>query len=195
MIVIADYNPDWPAEFEAVRMDLAKTLGPLALQVDHIGSTSVPGLAAKDIIDVQITVAALIPEIVARLSACGYQHRAHITHDHVPAGENPAPGRWAKAFFYQPTARRRANVHARILGNPNQRYPLLFRDYLRTHPPAALSLGLIKREIAKRHADDEDSYYDIKDPVCDLIWAAAQEWAGGPENAAGFRSHPPPKHT
>jgi len=69
------------------------------------------------------------------------------------------------------------NVHVRIEGNPNQRYPLLFRDYLRAHPNSARSIELIKREIVKRHAEDVEAYYDIKDPVYDLIWDAAQEWA------------------
>ncbi|HUG33621.1 MAG TPA: GrpB family protein, partial [Anaerolineales bacterium] len=72
---------------------------------------------------------------------------------------------------------RRANIHVRVDGNPNQQYPLLFRDYLGTHPNSAKSIDIIKREIAKRHADDIESYYDIKDPVYDLIWDAALEWA------------------
>jgi GrpB-like predicted nucleotidyltransferase (UPF0157 family) len=84
---------------------------------------------------------------------------------------------WAKLLFGQPQGRRRANVHVRIEGNPNQRYPLLFRDYLRAHPNSARSIELIKREIVKRHAEDVEAYYDIKDPVYDLIWDAAQEWA------------------
>ncbi len=65
----------------------------------------------------------------------------------------------------------------RIDGNPNQRYPLLFRDYLRVHPNSARSIELIKREIAKRHTEDWDAYYAIKDPIYDLIWEATLEWA------------------
>ena len=99
------------------------------------------------------------------------------THDHVPMGEDPNPLLWAKFVFVQPVGQRRANVHVRIGGNPNQRYPLLFRDYLRTHPNSARSIELIKREIAKRHAQDHDTYYAIKDPVYDLIWDAALDWA------------------
>ena len=84
---------------------------------------------------------------------------------------------WTKLLFNQPPGQRRANVHVRVDGNPNQRYPLLFRDYLRAHPNSARSIDLIKREIAKRHADDMDAYYDIKDPVYDLVWEAAQDWS------------------
>jgi GrpB-like predicted nucleotidyltransferase (UPF0157 family) len=154
-------------------------LGSLALRIDHIGSTSVPGLGAKDLIDVQITVKELTPEIVSKMTAAGFGHVERITGDHVPLGEDENPALWRKFFFSfnQPEGERRANIHVRIDDNPNQRYPLLFRDYLRTHPNSARSVELIKRQIAKYHPDDAEAYYDIKDPVYDLIWEAAKEWA------------------
>jgi GrpB-like predicted nucleotidyltransferase (UPF0157 family) len=176
-IVINDYNPLWPQEFETIRQSLLEILGATALRIDHIGSTSVPGLGAKDVIDIQITVQALTPEVRQRLIEAGYEHREAITHDHVPLGEDDDPGLWAKFFFNQPAGQRRANIHVRVFGNPNQRYPLLFRDYLRAHPNSARSIEHIKREIAKYHADNVEAYYDIKDPVYDLIWDAALDWA------------------
>ncbi|MFN8177543.1 MAG: GrpB family protein [bacterium] len=177
MIIIRHYDPAWPAEFEALRSSLTEILGPLALRIDHIGSTSVPGLGAKDVIDAQVTVRELAAEIRRKLVAAGFEWREAITHDHVPLGADARPEMWSKLVFAEPKGRRRANVHVRVAGHPNQRYPLLFRDYLRAHPGSARSLELIKREIARRHADDVEAYYDIKDPVCDLIWDAAQEWA------------------
>ena len=177
MLIINDYNPVWPAEFEAIRLSLSEILGPLALRIDHIGSTSVPGLGAKDIIDIQITVEALTPEVRNKLIDAGYEYYEAITQDHIPQGEENDPKLWAKWFFKQPNEQRHTNVHIRIHGNPNQQYPLLFRDYLRAHPNAARTIELIKREIVKRHADDMEAYYDIKDPVYDLIWGAASEWA------------------
>jgi GrpB-like predicted nucleotidyltransferase (UPF0157 family) len=176
MIVIHPYNPAWPQEFEVIRDALLKVLGDLALRIDHIGSTSVSGLGAKDVIDIQVTVRALTPEVKQRMIAAGYPCAIH-DHDHVPLGEDDAPRLWVKMLFKQPKGQRRANIHVRVDGNPNQRYPLLFRDYLRAHPNSKRSVELIKREIAKRHANDMDAYYDIKDPVYDLIWDAAQEWA------------------
>jgi GrpB-like predicted nucleotidyltransferase (UPF0157 family) len=176
-IIIHDYNPAWPQEFETIRQSLQEILGEQALRIDHIGSTSVPGLGAKDVIDIQITVQALTPEVRQGLIEAGYVHREAITHDHVPLGEDDAPKLWAKFFFNQPAGQRRANIHVRAAGNPNQRYPLLFRDYLRGHPNSARTVELIKRQLAKYHADDVEAYYDIKDPVYDLIWDAAQEWA------------------
>ena len=83
---------------------------------------------------------------------------------------------WLKLFFKQSALNRPSNIHVRVLGNPNQHYPILFRDYLRANPKAAQSIAHIKKQISIRHADDIDAYYDIKDPVYDLIWYAAQEW-------------------
>jgi len=177
LIVIESYNPKWPQQFEMIRAALQDTLGPRAIRIDHIGSTSVPVLGAKDVIDVQITVEELNPKIIQKLINAGYEHWGNITSDHVPLGEDEDPKLWEKLFFNQPQGQRRANIHVRVDGNPNQRYPLLFRDYLRAHPNSARSIELIKREIAKRHAEDMEAYYDIKDPVYDLIWDAALDWA------------------
>ena len=179
MIIISDYDPNWIQRFEVQKASLLEILGALALRIDHIGSTSVPGLGAKDIIDIQVTVQELTPDVKQMLIDAGYTCREDITHDHVPLGEDTDPRLWAKMFFYfdQPPGQRRANIHLRIPGNPNQRYALLFRDYLRAHPNSARSIELMKREIAKRHANDIQAYLDIKDPAYDLIWDAAQEWA------------------
>jgi len=177
LIVIQSYKPEWTQEFESIQAALQDVLGPRIIRIDHIGSTSVTGLGAKDVIDVQITVQELNPKIVQKMVNAGYEHWGNITHDHVPLGENEDPKLWEKLFFNQPQGQRRANIHVRADGNPNQRYPLLFRDYLRAHPNSARSIELIKREIAKRHAEDIEAYYDIKDPVYDLIWDAALDWA------------------
>ena len=148
-IVIQSYSPTWPQEFEVIKTSLSKLLGALALQIDHIGSTSVPGLGAKDIIDIQITVEALTSQIPQKLVAAGYRHYDNITHDHVPLGANSDSQLWEKQLFHQPPAQRRANIHVRVLNNPNQQYALLFRDYLRHHPNVAKSVELIKRQLTK----------------------------------------------
>ena len=177
MIVIQTYKPEWPQEFESIRAALQEVLGPRAIHIDHIGSTSVPGLGAKDVIDVQVTVQELNPKIIQKMVNAGYEHRGNLTQDHVPLGEDEDPHLWEKLVFIEPQGQRRANIHVRVDGNPNQRYPLLFRDYLRAHPNSTRSIELIKLQIAKYHADDIEAYYDIKDPVYDLIWDAALEWA------------------
>jgi GrpB-like predicted nucleotidyltransferase (UPF0157 family) len=177
MITISPYNGRWPQEFTQIEKALSAALGPLALRIDHIGSTSVPGLGAKDVIDVQVTVAALTEAVRQALLSAGFQQFSEAVSDHVPPGTDPTPENWQKFLFVQPEGQRRANIHVRVAGNPNQLYPLLFRDYLRAQPKSAQTVELIKRELAKHHGDDVETYYDIKDPVYDLIWDAAQMWA------------------
>ena len=121
MIVIKAYDPEWPRQFETIRSSLMDILGARALRIDHIGSTAVPGLGAKDVIDVQVTVQKLSEKIIQKLVNAGHEHWGTITHDHVPAGENENPALWTKLFFNQPAGERRANIHVRVQGNPNQR--------------------------------------------------------------------------
>jgi GrpB-like predicted nucleotidyltransferase (UPF0157 family) len=87
---------------------------------------------------------------------------------------------WEKRLWQsRPGARRRVNLHVRVAGWPNQRYALLFRDYLRTHPQAAAAYARLKRALAERLGDDLVAYTDLKDHACDLIVVAAEEWAAG----------------
>ena len=130
MIEIVSYQPTWPGEFQAIGRVLREALGDLALRIDHIGSTSVPGLAAKDRIDIQITVRSLDPLVERAFNCVGYQ-----------------------------------------------RYPILFRDFLRANPAAAFAYAQVKSALAKDPADNVDAYYDIKNPACDIIMAGAELWA------------------
>ena len=85
-------------------------------------------------------------------------------------------------------ATRLINLHVRIAGYPNQRYPLLFRDYLKVTPLAAQAYARVKKALAHYHPDDIEAYCDIKDPVCDLIiqaaevWAKSNQWQPGPSD-------------
>ena len=78
--------------------------------------------------------------------------------------------------FSRLRGQRPTHLHVRAQGRANQRYALLFRDYLRAYPVAAGAYGEIKRALARYHPENWDAYYDIKDPVCDVIWSAAEEW-------------------
>ena len=182
-IEIIPYADRWPSEFQSIAAPLRDSLGDLALRIDHIGSTSVPDLSAKDVIDVQVTVMTLdrAEGIIEAIPGAGYIHLAHIQRDHAPSGGDPAPEGWAKLFFRTPQGQRRVNLHVRVAGNPNQRYALLFRDYLRANPLAAAGYAEVKRQLARYHPDDEDAYYDVKDPVCDIIMAGAEVWATASE--------------
>ncbi|WP_193613087.1 GrpB family protein [Nocardioides lijunqiniae] len=176
-IVIRPYDERWPAEFAAVEQRLRAALGEAALRVDHIGSTSVPGLAAKDVIDVQVSVADLDdPRVVAGFEGLGASP-TDIATDHVPPGSTGGPEEWEKRYFRAPPSWRPTHLHVRAEGRANQRYALLFRDYLRHSDPAADAYAQVKTALARLHPDDADAYYDVKDPVCDLVMDAAERWA------------------
>jgi GrpB-like predicted nucleotidyltransferase (UPF0157 family) len=156
---------------------LRAALGEVAVRVDHIGSTSVPGLAAKDVIDVQIGVTNLEdPRLTAAFEQVGAV-ATDITRDHVPPGDGGEPSAWEKRYFRPPAGWRPTHLHVRATDRPNFRYALLFRDYLRHSPAAAAAYGEVKVALARLHPDDVDAYYAVKDPVCDLIMDAAERWA------------------
>jgi GrpB-like predicted nucleotidyltransferase (UPF0157 family) len=175
-VEIVPYREGWPGEFREIAGKMRGTLGDHALRIDHIGSTAVPGLPAKDVIDIQITVAALVEPVRAALASIRYSRREDITGDHCPPDRAEAEGEWTKWYFSAPAGQRRTNTHVRVSGRGNQRFALLFRDYLRAHPASAAAYAELKRRLAANLADP-DTYPDVKDPAVDLIYLAAEAWA------------------
>jgi GrpB-like predicted nucleotidyltransferase (UPF0157 family) len=176
MIEILPYQTRWPDEFRQVAAALRSGLGELALRIDHIGSTSVPGLAAKDVIDIQITVAAFDERLHTAMTALGYTQPESLVRDHIPLNDSRPESEWEKWYFRPPPDQRRTNTHVRVQGRANQRYALLFRDYLRTHPVMAAAYAELKRRLAQ-HLADPEMYPEVKDPAVDLIYLAAEDWA------------------
>jgi len=175
VIEIVDYRYTWPAEFASIGARVRAALGERALAIHHIGSTAVPGLAAKDVIDLQVTVERLDVPIQAELESVGFARHPTIEQDHCPPGMT-LEARELEKRLYSGTERR-ANLHVRVAGRFNQRYPLLCRDYLREQPMAANAYAEIKRQLARRFPEDVASYYAVKDPVFDVIMAGAGVWA------------------
>ncbi len=173
-VVIEPYSERWPGEFARVGRRLRAVLGERALRIDHVGSTAVPGLDAKDRIDVQVVVADLGD--ANPVGGAGLVEFAPVS-DHHPPGAETAPGDWTKRLFQSAPGERAANIHVRVDGRPNARYALLFRDYLRTHPAAAAAYADLKRRLAAE-LPGIGRYTDIKDAACDLIIVAAEDWAG-----------------
>ena len=171
-------NKGWQTDFAMIGAALRGALGELAQRIDHIGSTSVPGLAAKDRIDVQLTVANFdrFELVQGALERLGYTIVPGNTRDHQPPGWVGPDAQWEKRFFRPPVSQRATNLHVRAAGRANQRYPLLFRDYLRAHPRSAAAYAELKRRLAD-NLRDLDTYPDVKDPACDLIIVAAEDWA------------------
>jgi GrpB-like predicted nucleotidyltransferase (UPF0157 family) len=178
-VAIVAARLEWPEEYEAVAAELSRVAGDSILDVFHVGSTSVPGVAAKDVIDVQVSVVAerLIDPTLSALDRGGFTVRPDIRRDHAVPGEPEDDASWRKGFANERPGERRANIHVRVAGRPNHRYALVFRDYLRDHPETAAAYAAFKLKAAALLAHDSDTYSDLKDPVCDLIYLPARRWA------------------
>jgi GrpB-like predicted nucleotidyltransferase (UPF0157 family) len=175
VIEIVPYRGSWAREFAEIGAAMRLAVGDGALSIHHIGSTSVPGLDAKDVIDVQMTVGDLDTPIRGALEGIGYNMVDRIVCDHCPPGMTLEPAELDKRLFG--FSGRRIHLHVRQVGRFNQRYPLLCRDYLRSHPFAAQAYGEIKRQLARYFPENVEAYYDVKDPVFDVLMAGAEEWA------------------
>lgn len=176
MALIVDYQNRWPEEFATLAQQIRATLGDLALRVDHIGSTAIPNLAAKDVIDIQVGVTELVPAIEGAMVRSGWVRHTACDQDHIPPGFPDHPHAWSKRLFSPPPGQRRAHIHIRKVGSPNHRYPLLFRDYLRAHPRSAQAYAQLKRLLAEQLREVKQ-YAVVKDPAVDLIYFAAEDWA------------------
>ncbi len=186
-VTIVEHRAAWRVDFEVIASQLREALGVHALRVDHIGSTAVPALPAKDIIDIQVTVRRLDEDISQRLLDAGFTtHAQPLRQDHLPPGFAVQEQDWTKLFFKQKAGDRRCNIHVRQLGRPNQRYPLLVRDFLRAEPRMAAAYGELKTRLAAALADP-DCYPEVKDPVADILYMAAERWA----SATGWQWPPP----
>jgi GrpB-like predicted nucleotidyltransferase (UPF0157 family) len=154
-IQIVPYDPGWPGAFEAERDRIAAVLGALALRIDHNGSTSVPGLAAKPIVDIQISVGRLQPieTYEAGLGELGYIHVPHPDDSFCP-------------FFYRPpTWPHTHHVHVVQSGGLEERRTIAFRDFLRDDPKVAREYETLKRRLASQHGAGDSSreaYTDAK---------------------------------
>jgi GrpB-like predicted nucleotidyltransferase (UPF0157 family) len=150
-VVIVDYDPRWPDLFQKLRAPVAAALGDLVVTVAHVGSTAVPGLAAKPIIDIDVVVRSVtdIPEAIVCLAALGYIHR----------GDLGISGREA---FVSPAGKPRHHLYLCALDCDELRRHLLFRDYLLTHPNDAMSYVELKKAAAIRFTNDRAAYNEAK---------------------------------
>ena len=142
MIVIAPYDPAWPERFAAEAERIYRAFGQRALRTEHVGSTAVPGLAAKPVIDIQVSVPSLEPQDFyrGRLADLGYTH--------FPLGEFDL----VYPFFKRPAEWPSSHhVHLCVSGSEQERNHLAFRDYLRRQPVVALEYEAFKRRLAVAH--------------------------------------------
>jgi dephospho-CoA kinase len=174
---IVAYDEQWPRDARQLIARLKLAAGDKALRIDHIGSTAVPGLAAKDVIDLQLTVATLddADALAEPLGRAGFPVLPAFTRD-TPKATDPDPEHWRKRTHAGADPGRWANLHLRAVGSPGWRYALLFPAWLRADDAARAEYEAMKRETATRFADIP-SYGSGKDPWFDQADARAEAWA------------------
>lgn len=165
-VIIVDYDPLWPQMYEEERARISDAIGEYLIDIQHVGSTSIPGLSAKPILDIMpvIRSIALVPQCVEPLAAL----------DHAYFGENGIPGRH---YFRKPAdiTSQPQKVHLHVLekGHDQWAMMLLFREYLRMHPESAQQYDTLKRELAAQYGSDRAGYTDAKEAFVKSIIRSA----------------------
>ncbi len=176
---LVPYDETWPAQGRRLSERLAHLLGDRAADVQHLGSTSVPGLAAKDVIDLQVEVARLEdaddPGFVGAMATGGFPRTEGNVQDR-PKPQLPDPAEWRKRFHGSADPGRVAHVHVREKGSAGWRFALLFRDWLRADPAARADYEQEKRRLAKGH-ETTTEYAEAKEPWFDEALPRAEAWA------------------
>jgi GrpB-like predicted nucleotidyltransferase (UPF0157 family) len=177
-VVVTAYQPHWVDEFTEMARHIRDVVGQAAIRIDHIGSTAIPGLGAKDVIDIQITVADLdaADGLTNPLRAAGFRQGTAFEYDCFHRKPETDP-ELRKLYMREPEGERRAHIHVRELGRFNQRYALLCRDYLRASNDVRAEYELLKRRASQLFPDSIDGYLFLKDPVLHIIYEAASLWA------------------
>ncbi|MDX2972399.1 GrpB family protein [Kribbella solani] len=174
---VVEYDPRWPLWFTEIHTRLMPYLTELPHRVEHVGSTSVPGLAAKPIIDLDVVVpsADVVPAAIERLAAAGYRHE----------GDQGIAGR--EAFALPPDAVHYHHLYVVVDGNKAHRDHVLLRDHLRTNAADRERYAERKRELAYLLRTDRPAYVDAKGAWVEELIASALSWkcikAGGSPTA------------
>ncbi|MEV0687461.1 dephospho-CoA kinase [Nocardia sp. NPDC050378] len=185
---LVPHDPEWGAQARRIIARLHLVCGAAAVRIDHVGSTAVSGLPAKDLIDIQVTVPDLetADALADSLAAAGFPRAVGITHDNPkPTPEDPAGtdvDLWAKRLHGNADPGRPANIHLRVQDSPGQRFALDFRDWLRAEEGVRTEYLEIKR-TAERTASGKsgeaagEAYYAVKEPWFDVVYPRVGEWA------------------
>jgi GrpB-like predicted nucleotidyltransferase (UPF0157 family) len=172
-LAVVAYDRRWPGDFAVLARRLEGALGTVAVRVSHVGSTSVPGLAAKDCIDVQVEVRALHAELIAdRLGRIGFRLRPEPWNQLETTPGGPCP----KLVFAPPEGERLSNIHVLEAASEAARRKLLFRDFLRAHDTARDAWGDFKERLAAL-ATDIYQYGQAKAGPTEILMIAAESWA------------------
>lgn len=180
-VELLPHDPSWaPAAARIagrIRWSIRDHPAAACCTVEHIGSTAVPGLPAKDVLDLQLGVPSLgvADELEPALSAAGWIRLPGNNRDN-PKTFDPDPDHWAKRFYGGTDPAVVVHLHVRALGSPGWRYALLFRDWLRADPAARAEYESAKRAVAAANGDAA-TYAEAKEPWFDAAWPRARAWA------------------
>lgn len=146
-VVIVDYDPLWPRQFDTLRTRIAQLLEGLAAAIEHVGSTAVPGLAAKPVIDLDVLLrsASDLPAAISKLTTDGYEHRGDL-------------GIQGREAFWRPPGSVHHHLYVCPPNSPEYRRHIAFRDYLRKNPDTADAYAELKRQLATAHRNDREAY-------------------------------------
>jgi GrpB-like predicted nucleotidyltransferase (UPF0157 family) len=177
-VVLLPHQPSWAREFNEIAGRIDAITGEAVLRIDHIGSTAVPALSAKDVIDIQLTVVDLEGAVLAinLLEQAGFRPKKSFEYDEFHGFQAESP-ELRKRYIREPLGERRAHIHVREAGRFNTRYALLFRDYLRANAHAREEYELLKRRAAELFPHSIAGYLFLKEPAFHLIYHAAELWA------------------
>jgi GrpB-like predicted nucleotidyltransferase (UPF0157 family) len=167
------YDPRWPADFVTLASRVEAALGPMAVRVEHVGSTSVPGLTAKDCIDVQVEVDGFAEDLISdRFAEIGFRLRPEPWNRVEATPGGPCP----KLVFAPPVGERASNIHVVAAASEAVRCKLLFRDFLRANDTARDAWGEFKQRLALM-TTDLYQYGQAKAGPTQILMIAAEGWA------------------
>ncbi|NOU86217.1 GrpB family protein [Paenibacillus sp. LMG 31460] len=150
-LIVSDYDPSWVHLFEQLRGFVLPVLSDFVVTIEHVGSTSVPGLAAKPIVDIDVVVSTQLDVLTAiqRLATIGYVHEGDL-------------GTTGREAFIPPVDVTWHHLYVCTMENAEYKRHLLFREYLRNHPEDARQYGDLKLELAQRFQNDRLAYTNAK---------------------------------
>ncbi|MBQ3412905.1 MAG: GrpB family protein [Oscillospiraceae bacterium] len=160
-VTVLPYSDQWERDFLKIKDEIKSALGELAESIEHVGNTSVRGLSAKPVIDIDVVISdsSVLSDVIAALGRIGYQHE----------GDLGITGR--KAFRYDGKDHlQKHHLYVCTEDSPELRRHIAFRDYLRSHPEAAAEYSRIKEEGAALYPEDIDRYIEYKTPFIEKIY-------------------------
>jgi dephospho-CoA kinase len=174
--VLVDADPTWPVQARRVIERVERVAG--GRRAEHIGSTAVRGLPAKDVLDLQLGVASMTEadRLADALDAIGLPRLEGVDSDN-PKPSDPDPELWRKRLHQSADPGRLVNLHVRVTGSPGWRYALLLRDWLSADAAARADYLAVKRRAVVAADADRGAYNDAKEPWFDRAWYEAQAWA------------------